>query len=171
MKIHVSRDEVLAWMAADPGNRGPAVASRHFGIKADTVRQWLKRARDEAGVTASRNGTVGTVHLLPPPPVSPLLVPPQKPVLPPSMQAVARRACRALIERIEHLAPTADPKEAAAMFAALTDRFDVIGNIKPQSRKSAADPGTEEGRKALLEELLALPPALLDEAVRARRGA
>jgi hypothetical protein len=86
------------------------------------------------------------------------------------MQAVARRATRALIERFEFLAPTADPKEAAAMFAALTDRFDILGTIKPATRRPVADPATTEGRAALVDEVAALPPDLLADAVRKQQA-
>ena len=170
--ITVTHDEVLAWMAADPASRGAAVAARHFGVKPDTIRQWTKRRRDVAGVTASRHGVTGELHVLshPAPAPAPVVIhqPLPKPTLPASMQAIARRATRALIARIEELAPDADPKEAAAMFAALTDRFDIIGTIAPVARKQTADPGSPEWEARVLADLAALPPHLLQQA--ARRG-
>lgn len=179
MKITVSRDEVLAWIAADPATRGPTEAAKTFGIKKATVTSWQRRQRIAAGVaTAQPGGATGVLHVLPalaPEPdrkaVEHTVTLPPKPTLPPSMQGLARRATRAMLERMVEVAPRADAKETAAMFAALTDRFDILGTIKPERRKASGEPGTPEWMAEQVELAAALPPEVIAEAARRQKGA
>ena len=46
-RLDVTRDEVLAWMAAS--GSGPTEAARHFGIPSGTIKIWQFRMRREAG--------------------------------------------------------------------------------------------------------------------------
>lgn len=153
------------------------MAARHFGISDNTVRSWVKRTREQEGIApAPRNGATGALHILPQPPSpapSPVVITPpaEKPALPASMRGKARRAVSAMLDRMIVVAPRADAKETAAMFAALTDRFDILGTIKPERRKSAGEPGSPEWLEEQVELAAALPPEVLESAVKRQKGA
>lgn len=83
---------------------------------------------------------------------SKLVVLPQagpRPVLPPSMQKLGRDTARRLLQRMHDLAPDADAKGASSMFIALTDRFDLLGNLGQRAKAKTTE--AEELTDAELE--------------------
>lgn len=182
MKITVSRDEVLAWMAAE--NAGPAAAGRHFGISPQTVRTWLARARSRAGVavgeTPKRNGATGELHVLPT-----LGSPGQKPSLPIVITREAEEkplpvdlhdlgveVLRSVLAAMRDGAAKAKPGELAQILAAVGDRLPVLGDARKRGDTvETAAPGTAEWLAEQVELAAALPPEVIAEAARRQRGA
>lgn len=178
MKITVSRDEVLAWMAADPPHRGPTLAARHFGLKPATVKQWAKRARDEAGVAPQpRHRVTAELHVLPPPlppPVSPVVITreaEEKP-LPVDLHDLGVEVLRSVLTAMRDGAGKAKPGELAQILAAVGDRLPVLGDARKRGdTPTTAEPGTPEWLAEQVELAAALPPEVIAEAARRQKGA
>lgn len=110
---------IVAWMKEN--RAGYQRAATQFSVSKGTIVERLKRAGIKPEDIHPNHNESKLISLLPPPA--------PKPVLPASMQKLGRDTTRRLLQRMHDLAPDADAKGAASMFAALVDRFDILGNL------------------------------------------
>lgn len=135
-RLEVSRDEVLAWMAAS--GCGPAEAARHFGVPSGTIKAWSFKARRATGATAQpqprNHTTTPVIHL----------APPVKHEVPPEVLDDLREGMALRAKRMRTLDEKAESSmESARILVLLAEKVDMVGDAvegKTKPDTTTADP-------------------------------
>ena len=135
-RLDVTRDEVLAWMAAS--GSGPTEAARHFGIPSGTIKIWQFRMRREAGHETAkpkpRNHATSPAVLQ--------LLPPAPPRLSMSAKVAAhiRAGIDARAERLEAVGKGESYMQSAQILVMLAERIGLVSDVVDERTTPTAAP-------------------------------